>query len=80
MENNKIDNPPTFPTGIYNDEGEFARFDHGMSLRDYFAAKAMQGIVNTFDSNGISTFPDYPEIAESAYGIADAMLKARHGS
>ncbi len=45
----------------------------GMTLRDYFAAKAMQG------SLAASVF-DYAEIeleAQNAYAIADAMLKAR---
>jgi hypothetical protein len=46
----------------------------GMTMRDYFAAKAMQGIVAA-DSD-----PN-PEkvgsIAEQAYILADAMLKAR---
>ena len=41
----------------------------GMTLRDYFAAKAMQGIL--FEGLGDR------ETAESAYGLADAMLKAR---
>lgn len=47
---------------------------HGMTLRDYFAAKAMQGMC----SGG--RWPDgydRPEIAERAYLMADAMLKAR---
>ena len=48
--------------------------DHkGMSLRDYFAAKAMQGLCAHPES------PDWDEsdIAKSAYDQADAMLKAR---
>lgn len=46
--------------------------DRGMTLRDYFAAKAMQGFAAyigpsmTFDSR-----------AKTAYEWADAMLKAR---
>lgn len=45
----------------------------GMTLRDYFAAKAMQAMVGSHwpDSN------DRPEIAERSYLMADAMLKAR---
>lgn len=41
-----------------------------MSLRDYFAAKAMQGLLTNFkyDENGY---------AQSAYKIADAMIEAR---
>lgn len=41
----------------------------GMTLRDYFAAKAMQGLMD-------AAMP-MPEIAWAAYEMADAMLKAR---
>ena len=41
----------------------------GMTLRDYFAAKAMQGIL----FEGL----DPAETAKHAYEMADAMLKAR---
>ena len=40
----------------------------GMTLRDYFAAKAMQTLGNHLS---------VPWIAERAYEIADAMLRAR---
>ena len=43
----------------------------GMTLRDYFAAKAMQGLVGASQS-----FPR-SSIAEHAYLMADEMLKAR---
>lgn len=43
----------------------------GMSLRDYFAAKAMQAIVS-MRPNGVKT----GDIAD-AYYIADMMLRAR---
>lgn len=42
----------------------------GMDLRDYFAGKAMQGLVDVND-----TFADYH--AKIAYRYADAMMKAR---
>ena len=45
----------------------------GMTLRDYFAAKAMQGICAHHDSWGLCD----NEIAQNAYVLADAMLKAR---
>ena len=44
----------------------------GMSLRDYFAAKAMQGFLATVKVG----CPD-DLIAVDAYNLADAMLKAR---
>jgi len=41
----------------------------GMSLRDYFAAKAMQALAQKYSHEG--------DISRNAYKIADAMLKAR---
>ena len=49
----------------------------GMTLRDYFAAKAMEGI---FASNTEHDHEDahiFDAVAEAAYKQADAMLKAR---
>ena len=45
----------------------------GMTLRDYFAAKAMQGMY------AASSFPTgiMDDTAKEAYEMADAMLKAR---
>ena len=45
----------------------------GMSLRDYFAAKAMQAWLVGVDS------PKVEHCAKQAYEIADAMLAAREG-
>lgn len=47
----------------------------GMTLRDYFAAKAMQSFLAI-----IETYPDQPwreGLAMDAYRMADAMLKER---
>ena len=47
----------------------------GMSLRDYFAAKALQGLIHHFD---FGTFRDDPmRLAWWAYDAADEMMKAR---
>lgn len=48
--------------------------EQGMSLRNYFAAKAMQGICAHEDTWGIATNAG---IAKSAYELADAMMVAR---
>jgi hypothetical protein len=45
----------------------------GMTLRDYFAAKAMQGLVAADTQFTIG----YVGLAEMAFKQADAMLKAR---
>jgi hypothetical protein len=48
----------------------------GMTLRDYFAAKVMQGILAS--SAPITSAIDVDQlVAAAAYKIADAMLKAR---
>ena len=50
--------------------------EEGMTLRDYFAAKAMQVLTTELASTGkMHRFDD--AVAESAYAMADAMLKAR---
>ncbi len=46
----------------------------GMTLRDYFAAKAMQAVI-TDPHHDVQC--GYDGIAQYAYSIADAMLKAR---
>lgn len=45
----------------------------GMSLRDYFAAKALQGLCSDPSTEGTPV----TEMAAHCYGIADAMLAAR---
>ncbi len=60
-------NEPAFP-GLHPSK-ECHYQDSGMRLRDYFAAKAMQGIL----FEGL----DESETAKNAYQMADAMLKAR---
>ena len=56
--------------GSYNEAGH-----PGMSLRDYFAAKAMQGELSSQTDESVWTRTD--GLARRAYVIADAMLKAR---
>jgi hypothetical protein len=49
--------------------GSQYRHTEGMTLRDYFAAKAMQALI---DNDGL-----FSEIPTQAYALADAMLKVR---
>ena len=46
-----------------------------MTIRDYFAAKAMQGIISSECNYGA-----FSDLASDAYSIADAMLRAREES
>jgi hypothetical protein len=47
-----------------------------MTLRDYFAANAMQGYAQYSAANSKFVFSD-EQLAKDAYLIADAMMKAR---
>jgi len=51
---------------------------YGMTLRDYFAAKAMQGLIASpkSPSGAIGDVTD-KLVAKLAYTMADAMLEAR---
>jgi len=50
----------------------------GMTIRDYFAAKAMQAAYFHFSSEAeITTHWTIKGVAEAAYSMADAMLEAR---
>ena len=60
---------PAFP-GLHPSK-ECHYQDAGMTLRDYFAAKAMHARLTTYQGTW------YGGVAEEAYAIADAMLKAR---
>jgi hypothetical protein len=65
---------PAFPTCA--DNGHSTNQD-GMTLRDYFAAKAMQGFCATLTGASNSATPKWSVLASDAYTMADAMLKAR---
>jgi hypothetical protein len=70
MSEAKQDGGPAFPAMHF----DLAENERGMTLRDYFAAKAMQGVfTNPVESSEHGK--DY--IAMHAYKMADAMIKAR---
>lgn len=49
----------------------------GMSLRDYFAAKAMQGAYRLHMDGSRNVARDSAALSSEAYEVADAMLAAR---
>jgi hypothetical protein len=72
---------PAFPVGLE----AFGEDKTGMTLRDYFAAKAMQTILKDqyedglYVGDGIENTDLYAELcAVSSYIMADAMIKARN--
>lgn len=74
----KPDGGPAFPQSLTSDNmgGLHVSYDAvdgvGMLLRDYFAAKAMQGLVSNEEYAG-----DRDALSRRAYELADAMLAER---
>jgi len=68
---------PAFPVWELNGSGNPEMTCFGMTLRDYFAAKAMPAIIGS--RAGVSL--DIDEFMKNAacisYAMADAMIKAR---
>ena len=62
---------PAFPS--HGSMGEVAH--EGMTLRDYFAAKALGSLLNVLAMRNLEVTPE--NIAALAYKRADAMMKAR---
>jgi len=68
---------PAFPQFISDKDGMYLR--GGMTLRDYFAAKAMQAMVQAWIIRNIYPTTDF-EVASNAYRMAEAMLQERSKS
>jgi hypothetical protein len=67
MSDKPADGGPAFPAMHF----DLAEGEHGLSIRDYFAAKAMQGMISA--GRDILTL----KFATASYQIADVMLAAR---
>jgi len=84
------DGGPAFPQpgySMYQIEGEHVRLSGqndygqppiaGLTMRDYFAAKALNGMLNQWHRSGIGYVDCMDVLATNAYQVADAMLKER---
>lgn len=67
----KHDGGPAYPF-LYEDDGAVLAHT-GMTLRDWFAGQALVGLMLTPGCLGINRI----SVTESAYSMADEMLKAR---
>jgi hypothetical protein len=76
-------NPPAFPHVCGTPQDPWASFEYGLSLRDYFAAAALQGLLsNPQISKDMVKGRVQPEEnqkwhSDTSYKFADAMLKER---
>jgi len=66
---------PAFPVLKHYANGHIEQVAEGMTLRDYFAAKAIQGMLAS--TVGDETWGAPNDAAVTAYVYADAMLKVR---
>jgi hypothetical protein len=68
---------PAFPQGIDQGASEagfpIVEITGGLTIRDYFAAKALQGLLGY-----PHTTTDVDDFAQTAYRHADAMIKERN--
>jgi hypothetical protein len=70
------DGGPAFPSTLTAYENENCETNRGMSLRDYFAAKSLAGLITaTRPANEIEA----SLCVQRSYIIADGMLAARKG-
>ena len=65
---------PAFPLSTVDPYDRSVTTCDGMTLRDYFAAKAMASVIARGDDT------NRPGMAEWAYAMADAMLRAREAA
>lgn len=81
------DGGPAFPNRAEHDHEDMPGYDlkGGMSLRDYFAAAALTGMIaspnrlSSPDGRGVAAHTD-EAYSRFAFIIADAMLVAREGA
>ena len=70
----KAENPQAFPSDEISQDGVSLNCQHqGMTLRDYFAAKALQGLCA-----GRTEYEQPGADAKLAYELADHMLNERN--
>ena len=69
----KENNTPAFPSTWDSTNNPSSITEAGMSLRDYFAAQAITGLL----TNEYTYHRGDENLAEKAYKVADAMLKQR---
>ena len=87
MSESKIDiSEPAFPTEVvgstepgrnWHQTGPNSAQFHGLTMRDYFAAKAMHGMLASTYLRDEYDVTLANEFAANAYVFADAMLEAR---
>jgi len=66
-----------FSSIAFDSIGQITSLDEGMDLRDYFAAKAMQSLINEKYWHNPKGGIDEINIADDSYRMANAMMIVR---
>lgn len=76
------DGGPAFPESSHNQQGRYETFQKGMTLRDWFAGQAINGMMlHVLDLKATINDREMDKIVSKAcYELADAMLKTREAS
>lgn len=73
------DGGPAFPTD-HSRDSEYTNIQGGMTLRDYFAAKALPSVIDAYlaaNGNGCAADHALRNVPALAYKYADAMIAER---
>jgi DNA-directed RNA polymerase alpha subunit len=73
----KDDGGSAFPSYVFTEDSRTGADNPGMTLRDYFAAKAMQGMLANPKLQEQILKAGQSWIEESAWAVADAMLNVK---
>lgn len=68
-------NMPAFPTNGFNHLGQPMPINNGITLRDWFAGMALQGLISATPEQ--MSYPDPEYAAELVFKYADEIMKAR---
>jgi len=75
----KKDGGPAFPVRVITSTaiGDHVSELPGLSLRDYFAAKALQGLLACPNNTRVDGLSTRDSVSKVAYILADCMIEAR---
>ncbi len=82
QDKNKTENPSAFPTtkDNFSEQPHLIQVSQGMTLRDYFAAKAMQALLSNPTQHEVFLVNDGIDtilLSKQSWDVADAMLEER---
>ena len=73
----KEDGGPAFPQLDKEPIGTVRALAHGMSLRDWYAGMALQGLCSALRDESATFLTHKTKMAEACYEFADALLRQR---